>query len=80
MKTRFRHMAVKVGVILLASSGVSFIAWGQEPSTTTPPQATFPPSTSCTTATPCRNVTGEVVRSKNPIGFNFPMGNRPTFV
>lgn len=76
MKTRFRHMAVKVGVILLASGGGSFVAWGQEPSTTTPPQATFPPSTNCTTATPCRNVTGEVVRIEESYWVQFPNGQQ----
>jgi len=75
MKTRFRHMAVKVGVILLASGGVSFVAWGQEPSTT-PPQATFPLSASCTTATPCRNVTGEVIRIEESYWVQFPNGQQ----
>jgi hypothetical protein len=38
------------------------VSLGQETPVVPPPQATFPPSENCTANTPCKNVTGEVVK------------------
>ena len=39
-------------------------------------QATFPPSAKCATATPCRNVTGEVVKIEESYWIQFPNGQQ----
>ena len=69
-------MHIRVGVTLLALGGLPFVAWGQEPTTAPSPQASFPPSEKCTTATPCRNVTGEVVKIEESYWVQFPNGQQ----
>jgi hypothetical protein len=41
-----------------------------------PRAATFPPSAKCATATPCRNVTGEVVKIEESYWIQFPNGQQ----
>jgi hypothetical protein len=67
---------VYVGLMLGGLFCISAVALGQEQTTTPPPQATFPPSDKCTTATPCRNVTGEVVKIEESYWIQFPNGQQ----
>ena len=78
IKTLYRKLHVRVGVMLLALGGLPFIVWGQEPMRR-PPERRSPPSEKCTTSTPCRNVTREVVKIEESSRCNFPMGNKPIF-
>jgi hypothetical protein len=61
---------------LLAFSGLPIVAWGQEFTITARPQATFPPSANCTTASPCRNVTGEVIKIEESYWIQLPNGQQ----
>ena len=74
MKTMF--MPVRTGMVVLAFSGLPIVAWGQESTITAPPQATFEPSANCSTATPCRNVTGEVVKIEESYWIQLPNGQQ----
>ncbi len=67
---------VRLGFVLVAFCGMPLISFAQEPTTTGPPQATFPQSAKCTTASPCRHVTGEVVKIEESYWIQFPNGQQ----
>lgn len=67
---------VNLGLILVGLCCMPLVAFGDEQTTTAPPQATFPPSARCSTTTPCRNVTGEVVKIEESYWIQFPNGQQ----
>jgi hypothetical protein len=71
MKTKL-GLALVLGVVCT----MPLVSVSQESTTTPPPQATFPPSEKCTIATPCRNVTGEVVKIEESYWIQFPNGQQ----
>ena len=56
--------------------GVPLGSFAQEHAVTPPSQVAFPPSDKCTTASPCRNVTGEVVKIEESYWIQFPNGQQ----
>ena len=69
-------MPVQTGMVLLALGSLPIVAWGQESTISAPPQATFQPSANCSTASPCRNVTGEVVKIEESYWIQLPNGQQ----
>ena len=67
---------VSLGLMLVGLCCIPVVSLGQEPTTAPPPQAAFPPSDKCTTGTPCRNVTGEVVKIEESYWIQFPNGQQ----
>ncbi|MCC2640771.1 MAG: hypothetical protein K0S45_1184 [Nitrospira sp.] len=67
---------VSLGFMLVGLCFMPVASLAQVEITTPPPQATFPPSERCTTATPCRNVTGEVVKIEESYWIQFPNGQQ----
>ena len=65
-----------LGLMLAGLCCLPSVSLGEEQTTTPPPQATFPPSDKCTTASPCRNVTGEVIKIEESYWIQFPNGQQ----
>jgi hypothetical protein len=66
------NLKLSLALVLGITCTTPLVSVSQESTTTAPPQATFPPSTKCATATPCRNVTGEVVKIEESYWIQFP--------
>jgi hypothetical protein len=70
------NLKLSLALVLGITCTTPLVSVSQESTTTAPPQATFPPSTKCATATPCRNVTGEVVKIEESYWIQFPNGQQ----